>query len=234
MRKFGNVRGIKGFVLGMLVMALLMTGITVFANAVTRQITVTYGHINLEIDGEQVLPRDVEGNIVEPFVYEGTTFLPVRAIADALGLDVDWDGATSTVILTTIVPEQEPTTPPPEPTTPAPTPPPTTPTPTTPTPTPPLAQTAQGLIGTWLWDAVGLPFYTFNADGTGTMAGDAIRWSRRSHHIFDGIISICSTPNICGANCVAPTEWFYILSENFLSLTSVANLDIYFMYRRAP
>ncbi|MBQ9997667.1 MAG: hypothetical protein IJP19_01465, partial [Clostridia bacterium] len=29
----------------------------------------------------------------------GTTYLPVRAVASALGMDVDWDGNTSTVIL---------------------------------------------------------------------------------------------------------------------------------------
>ncbi|MCL2401000.1 MAG: copper amine oxidase N-terminal domain-containing protein, partial [Oscillospiraceae bacterium] len=30
----------------------------------------------------------------------GTTFLPVRAVAEALGQEVDWDGATNTVYLT--------------------------------------------------------------------------------------------------------------------------------------
>ena len=89
----------KGFTIGVLVTILAMSGVTVLANAVTRQITVTSGHINLVIDGKAVIPRDAEGNVVEPFVHEGTTFLPVRAIADALGMDVRWDGDTSTVHL---------------------------------------------------------------------------------------------------------------------------------------
>ena len=38
---------------------------------------------------------------MEPFISEGTNYLPVRAVAEALGLKVDWDSASSTVVLTT-------------------------------------------------------------------------------------------------------------------------------------
>ena len=89
----------KGFIGGFLVALLIMSGATVFANAVNRQITVTSGHINLVVNGEQVIPRDAAGNAVEPFVFEGTTFLPVRAVADIAGMDVGWDGETNTITL---------------------------------------------------------------------------------------------------------------------------------------
>jgi hypothetical protein len=36
---------------------------------------------------------------VEPFVSDGTTYLPVRAIADALGKNVSWDNATKSVYI---------------------------------------------------------------------------------------------------------------------------------------
>lgn len=39
------------------------------------------------------------GSPVYPIVYEGTTYLPVRAVANMLGLPVDWDQATQTVYL---------------------------------------------------------------------------------------------------------------------------------------
>ena len=45
------------------------------------------------------MPTDANGDYVEPFIIEGTTYLPVRAIASALDLDVNWDEETSTVIL---------------------------------------------------------------------------------------------------------------------------------------
>ena len=53
------------------------------------------------MDGEELIPLDSDGNYVEPFIIDGTTYLPVRGIASALGLDVGWDGATKTVLLTT-------------------------------------------------------------------------------------------------------------------------------------
>ena len=94
-----NKERIKGIVIGFILCAVLTTSTAVLANQVTRSITVTSGHINLVVNGEPVIPRDGQGNIVEPFVYDGTTFLPVRALANALGQEVDWDGDTYTVYI---------------------------------------------------------------------------------------------------------------------------------------
>ena len=55
-------------------------------------ITVTY-------NGEPQTMADVNGNPVYPILNGGTTYLPIRAVGNMLGLDVDWDGATQTVIL---------------------------------------------------------------------------------------------------------------------------------------
>ncbi len=68
--------------------------------ASTEKANITYRGIKLVLDGEQFIPCDEGGNTVEPFIMEGTTYLPVRALAQALGLGVGWDGKTSTVILT--------------------------------------------------------------------------------------------------------------------------------------
>ncbi len=38
---------------------------------------------------------------VTPVVIDGTTYLPVRAISSSLGLNVDWNGDTQTIILST-------------------------------------------------------------------------------------------------------------------------------------
>ena len=51
------------------------------------------------VDGIPIVPKDAKGNIVEPFIYEGTTYLPVRAVGEALGKAVTWDGATKTVYI---------------------------------------------------------------------------------------------------------------------------------------
>jgi type 1 fimbria pilin len=97
MQKFKNLQ-IKGFVAGMLVM-LLLSGATVFAASRTQSINITFNGIRLVVNGELVTPRDGAGNVVEPFIWNGTTYLPVRAVASALGQEVDWDGNTQTVYI---------------------------------------------------------------------------------------------------------------------------------------
>lgn len=89
----------------MLAGALVVTavaGLAVPALAATgsRNVRVDYSDIKLVINGETVTPKDGDGNVVEPFTIDGTTYLPVRAVANALGMDVSWNGNTNTVTLT--------------------------------------------------------------------------------------------------------------------------------------
>ena len=90
------------FVAGVVVAAVVMPGVMTLGNAVTRQITVASGHINIVVNGRTVNPQDAHGSPVEPFVFEGTTFVPVRTIADIAGLTPSWDGSTSTVYLDSV------------------------------------------------------------------------------------------------------------------------------------
>ncbi len=50
------------------------------------------------LNGEAWTPMD-NGNPMAPIIYNGRTYLPVRAIAEALDINVGWDEATRTVIL---------------------------------------------------------------------------------------------------------------------------------------
>jgi hypothetical protein len=97
MQKLKNLQ-VKGFVAGILVM-LMLSGITVFAAARTEAISISFNGIRLVVNGEHVTPRDGAGNVVEPFIWNGTTYLPVRAVANALGQEVNWDGNTQTVYI---------------------------------------------------------------------------------------------------------------------------------------
>lgn len=71
------------------------------SSASTRTGTLTYRRIHITIDGREIIPTDVNGNSVEPFIYNSSTYLPLRAVAGALGLDVSWEDAASTVTLDT-------------------------------------------------------------------------------------------------------------------------------------
>lgn len=88
------------FIAGMLTMALLFGMVGTAYAAYQKQATLNYPGIKITLDGDLVTPLDAAGNLVEPFTIDGTTYLPVRAIGNALGLGVDWDGTTNTVILT--------------------------------------------------------------------------------------------------------------------------------------
>lgn len=77
----------------------LVGGSALAAGKIYKNITVQYDNIKLVIDGVTITPKDANGSTVEPFIYNGTTYLPVRAVGNALGKQVSWDGKTKTVYL---------------------------------------------------------------------------------------------------------------------------------------
>ena len=106
-----RMKEIRAFVIGALVMAVLLSAGVAIARTVT--IEVIYG-IRVSLDGRMI--QFAEDS--QPFVTSGRTFLPVRALADTLGLGVDFDPATNTVLLTSEgQPAPTPTPQPPAPTT---------------------------------------------------------------------------------------------------------------------
>ena len=89
---------LQGLLVGILI-GVLLTGGLVFAKQGSEMIEVVYQNVKLYVDGVLITPKDANGNIVEPFISNGTTYLPVRALSEALGKNVSWDGSTSSVIV---------------------------------------------------------------------------------------------------------------------------------------
>lgn len=83
------------------ILALVLLCGTAFATDAikTQMIEANYMGIKLVVNGIEVTPKDATGHEVEPFTSNGTTYLPVRAVAAALGQDVEWDGETKTVYI---------------------------------------------------------------------------------------------------------------------------------------
>lgn len=78
----------------------LLGGTAALAAGVTYQtIRVQYSGIQMVVDGVPVTPKDANGVEIEPFVYNGTTYLPVRAVGEAIGKPVTWEGKTQTVYI---------------------------------------------------------------------------------------------------------------------------------------
>lgn len=100
-------REIKGFIMGAIATAVILTtSFTAFSESITKTIEATYDVLMLYVDGNIINPKDANGNDTPPFTSNGTTYLPARAIAEALGREVSWDEATKSVFIKN--PETEP------------------------------------------------------------------------------------------------------------------------------
>ena len=87
----------QGFLFGCLVCFTLTS--VVIAKTGTEPIQAFYNNIKIYVDGIKIDPKDASGKTVEPFIYNGTSYLPVRAVGEAIGKTVIWDGTTQTVYL---------------------------------------------------------------------------------------------------------------------------------------
>lgn len=93
-----NKKTLKSIVAALTASVMLFSA-TAFAAKEKKTVTAVYNDIKIAVDGFRVIPRDVNGNVVDPFIIDGTTYLPVRALADALGQGVEWIQETSTVVI---------------------------------------------------------------------------------------------------------------------------------------
>ena len=85
--------------IALLCLGALLVTVALAAGTYTKTLTAYYQNIKLTINGQTVEPKDVNGNVVDPYIVDGTTYLPVRAVSEALGKQVDWDGDTNTVLI---------------------------------------------------------------------------------------------------------------------------------------
>lgn len=89
--------------LSVLICALALVGaFTLVAGAIdtleTISATLNRG-ITIKYEGEVQTMKDGQGSTIYPITYNNTNYLPVRAVADMLGLEVGWDSATQTITL---------------------------------------------------------------------------------------------------------------------------------------
>jgi len=88
-----------GFALGIIVGALIFGSFALAAGIEFKTLSAEFRDIVIEIDGVAIEPKDVNGKEVEPFIVDGTTYVPARAISEALGKAVSWVPETNTVVI---------------------------------------------------------------------------------------------------------------------------------------
>lgn len=89
---------LKGAIIGM-VLGSLLTGGFVYARSGSQNIEVTYDNIKVYKDNVLCELKDGNGSTIEPFIYNGTTYMPVRGTAQLADMQVTWDGNTKSVYL---------------------------------------------------------------------------------------------------------------------------------------
>ena len=56
---------------------------------------------SIYLDGQKLSFTSASGQTIYPLLYEGSTYLPLRAIGELMGSEVDWNASTKTVTLQT-------------------------------------------------------------------------------------------------------------------------------------
>lgn len=83
----------KSYVAGILT-GVILTSLPVLASTVKQMIEVELNTINITVDGKKVE--------ADNFLYNDRTYVPLRAMAEMIGKNVDWDEATNTAIISDV------------------------------------------------------------------------------------------------------------------------------------
>lgn len=88
-----------------LVITLIFTNLQVVATSTLEMIEVAKNSVNLSLNNSPFATTDESYTLSNgdqvplSFVYQGTTYLPIRKISETLGLEVGWDQSTRSVLL---------------------------------------------------------------------------------------------------------------------------------------
>lgn len=85
---------LSGMMAALLMVSLIVPGFAVYSKNVT-----VFPGVNIFVNDQKINPTDAKGNPVEAFIYEGTTYLPVRAVSQALDLPIQWEGTSKSVYI---------------------------------------------------------------------------------------------------------------------------------------
>lgn len=93
---------LAGFIFGLVLGSIAFSGVFVlaheFGHTGQEKIDVEYNNIRVTANGYEINVNDSIGSVYhEPFNYRGKIYVPLRAVAEALGREVEWDNEKKTV-----------------------------------------------------------------------------------------------------------------------------------------
>ena len=88
----------KNLITGIIIGSVLTCGLA-YAKSRTEMLEVTYDNIKVYKDNVLCELKDANGSTIEPFIANGTTYMPVRGTANLADMQVTWDGNTKSVYL---------------------------------------------------------------------------------------------------------------------------------------
>lgn len=81
---------------------LLLASTQVIGAGILKEIQVRQGDINITLNGEKIQLKDVNGKPVEPMIYEGSTYVPLRSLMELdKNTKIKWNNVTTTVEIET-------------------------------------------------------------------------------------------------------------------------------------
>lgn len=96
MKKFN----IRSFIMGIVIGALVCSSVAVaFAANYTATLKAVYRDIKVYVNGDQIDYYASNGAYAEPFIINGTTYVPLRLFSEKTGNTVKWDGSSSSIFV---------------------------------------------------------------------------------------------------------------------------------------
>ncbi|MEC0245278.1 stalk domain-containing protein [Paenibacillus chitinolyticus] len=68
--------------------------------------------IKITLDNEAWTAKDGEGKALAPVIIDGTSYVPAKAVVEAMGGQVQWNNDTKTIVITSVPAKETPVTPP--------------------------------------------------------------------------------------------------------------------------
>lgn len=91
-------RSVKKFLAVFGALLALSAALPVWAALAGKTIEVFTG-VTIYVDGVEMKPTDANGKEVETFIYNGTTYVPLRAVSQSLGKAVNYDSNSKSVYI---------------------------------------------------------------------------------------------------------------------------------------